>query len=95
MRIEERMIRREQEDTIFIGQYLEKFYESDAGTIFRAMANAITTEQFTSTEDNITSADRKLGRAEGVNLLLTGIEIAIDDMRRLTMEIKEDQKLEG
>lgn len=95
MKIEERIIRREQEDIITIGQTLEKFYDSDAGTILRAMANAITTTQFTGTEDNHTSADRKLGRAEGISLLITDIELAIDDMKRLTIEIKEEQSLGG
>lgn len=95
MRIEERMIRRDQEDTVIIGQSLKKFYDSEAGTIVRAMANAITTRQFIGTEDNLTPADKKLGRAEGVALLITDIELAIDDMRRLTQEIKEDQSLGG
>lgn len=95
MKIEERIIRHNQEDIIEIGSALEKFYNSEAGTIVRAMANAITTRQFTSTEDNITSSDKKLGRAEGLMLLITDIEMAIDDMNRLTIEIKEDQKLEG
>lgn len=90
MKIEEKMIRRDQEDVIEIGQALEKFYNGSAGTIVRAMANAITTKQFIGTEDNLTSADRKLGRAEGVALLITDIELAIDDMKRLTRPIKEE-----
>lgn len=95
MKIEERLVRRNQEDVIEIGSALEEFYNSPAGTIVRAMANAITTQQFTNTEDNVTSSDKKLGRAEGINILITDIEIAIDDMRRLKVDIKEDQKLEG
>ncbi len=95
MKIEERLIRRSQEDVIEIGSALEEFYNSPAGTVVRAMANAITARQFTSVEDNITSSDKKLGRAEGVNLLITDIELAIDDMQRLKIDIKEDQKLEG
>lgn len=91
MKIEERMIRRDMEDIIEIGSALEIFYNSPAGTIVRAMANAITTKQFTGTEDNQTSADKKLGRAEGVNLLITDIELAIDDMKRLTKEIHDEQ----
>ncbi len=87
------MIRRSQEDIIEIGSALEIFYNSPAGTIVRAMANAITTRQFTETMDNHTSSDKKLGRAEGISLLITDIELAIDDMRRLTTEIKEDQLL--
>lgn len=92
MKIEERMIRRNQEDIIEIGSALEKFYNGSAGTIVRAMVNSITTQQFTNTEDNQTSADRRLGRAEGLSLLITDIELAIDDMRRLNTEFKEDQR---
>ncbi len=95
MTIEERIVRHNQEDIIEIGAALEIFYNSSAGTIVRAMANAITTRQFTATEDNVTSSDKKLGRAEGVSILITDIELAIDDMRRLKMDIKEDQLLEG
>jgi hypothetical protein len=95
MNIEQRMMRRNDEDIIEIGSALEKFYNSPAGTIVRAMANAITTRQFTGVEDNETMAAKKLGRAEGVSLLITDIELAIDDMNRLTREIKEDQKLGG
>lgn len=94
MTIEERIVRHNQEDIIYIGEALEKFYNSDAGTIFRALANSITTKQFLG-EDNHISADRKLGRAEGLSLLITDIEMAIDDMKRLTVEIKEEQRLEG
>jgi hypothetical protein len=94
MTIEERIIRRNQEDIIEIGSALEIFYNSPAGTIVRAMANALTTQQFVGTEDNQTPANKKLGRAEGIALLITDIELAIDDMRRLTVELKEEQKLE-
>lgn len=90
MKIEERILRGEQEDVIEIGQTLETFYNSDAGAIFRALANAIITKQFTDTQDNNTSSDKKLGRAEGVTLLITDIEIAIDNMRRFTAPIKEE-----
>ena len=95
MTIEERIVRNNQEDVIWIGMALDSFYNSDAGTIFRAMANAITHEQFINTDDHVTPADKKLGRAEGVNLIIERIERAIEDMNRLNAEIKEEQRLEG
>lgn len=95
MKIEERLFRKNQEDIIEIGLAMEGFYNSDAGTIFRAMANSIVTEQFTNDRDNMTSADKKLGRAEGIHLIIKDIETAIDDMKRLTVELKEEQRLEG
>lgn len=87
------MIRREQEDIIYIGMALENFYNGDAGEVVRAMANAITTRQFTGIDDNQSRAEKKLGRAEGISLLITDIELAIDDMKRLTADIKEDQRV--
>lgn len=95
MTIEERILRRNNEDIIEIGSALELFYSSPAGTIIRAMANAIVSSQFTGLEDNQTRAEKKLGRAEGVTILITNIELAIDDMRRLNAEVKEDQRVEG
>lgn len=93
MKIEERMMRKSQEDIMEIGSALEKFYDSPAGTIVRAIANARTVEQYTQVEDNKTSSDRRLGRAEGIHILITDIELAIDDMRRLSVELKEDQRV--
>ncbi len=93
--IKERMIRKEPEDIIQIGMALESFYNSDAGEIVRCIANAITTKQFTGIDDNQSRAEKKLGRAEGISLLITDIELAIDDMRRYTAEIKEEQKVGG
>lgn len=94
MTIDEKLVRRSQDDVIEIGSALEILYNSPTGVILRAMANAIVTEQFTGIEDN-SSADRKLGRAEGVTLLISNIELAIDDKQRLQVEIKDDQKAEG
>lgn len=94
MNIEERLLRGSQEDILEIGSALETFYNGPSGTIVRALANAITTRQFIGEENHI-SADRKLGRAEGLALLISDIEIAIDDMKRLTVDIKEEQRLEG
>ena len=91
MTIEERIVRRNQEDIIEIGSALENFYNSPAGTIVRVLANTITTEQFDGMENHI-NADRKLGRAEGLAILIKRIELAIDDMQRLNVEIKEEQQ---
>jgi hypothetical protein len=95
MKIEERMLRNNQEDEIEIGLALENFYNSDAGAIFRALVNSITIDQYANPQDNTTSADRRLGRAEGLHLLIEDIELAIQRMKSYTAEIKEDQRLGG
>jgi hypothetical protein len=93
MKIEQRLVRMNEEDVIEIGSALEKFYNGSAGTIIRAMVNAITLEQFTAVEDNKTSSDKRLGRAEGVNMLINRIEMAIDNMQRREAEVREEQQL--
>lgn len=84
MKIEERMVRRTQEDVIEIGQVADKFYNGQAGALFRAIVNAIVLEQISQEQDTITNADRRLGRAEGANKVRDYIEMAIVDMKKLT-----------
>lgn len=97
MKIEEKIYRASrgfQEEKIELGMSLEKFYNGASGAVIRAMINAITSEQFEGLDNHI-SADRKLGRAEGLAMLVKRIELAIQDMQELTMEIKEEQRVEG
>lgn len=91
MQISDRIVRREIEDRVEIGIRLEDFYNSDAGTVIRAMINARISEQFSNPEDAKTSADRKLGRAEGLQMLINDIELAIQDMKQLTAPIEEQK----
>lgn len=91
MKIEERMIRRTQEDTIEIGRVAEKFYESESGSLFRAIINAIILEQISQEQDISTNADRRLGRAEGANKVRDYIEMAILDMKKLTTPQVDDE----
>lgn len=91
MKIEDRMIRRSQEDIIEIGQVAEKFYNGQAGALFRAIVNAIVLEQISQEQDTITNADRRLGRAEGANKVRDFIELAIADMKKLTEPQIEDE----
>ena len=84
MSIEESLIRREVQDVIEIGQVLEKFYNGSAGKVFRAMVNGRIKEQLSALDDNDTAASRRLGRAEGIQLIQDDIEIAIEQMKQLT-----------
>lgn len=97
MKIEEKIYRASrgfQDEKIEIGSALQKFYNGVSGSIIRAMVNAITSEQFEGMDNHI-SAERKLGRAEGLAMLVKRIELAIQNMEELTMEIKEEQLIGG
>lgn len=84
MKVEERLVRRDQEDLIELGTILEKFYNAQAGTVVRAIIEGIIQEQISQTHDTQTNADRRLGRAEGAQMVRERIELAIADMKRLT-----------
>jgi hypothetical protein len=83
-RIEELLLQRTPQSIIEIGQILEKFYNGQAGTIFRAIVNGHIKEQISNPQDNSTSADRRLGRAEGIQMIQDDIELAIEQMHSLS-----------
>lgn len=92
MKLLDKMIRRSQEDIIDIGQVAEKFYNGAAGELFRAIVNEIILDNISQEIDNTTSADRRLGRAEGANKVRDYIELAIADMKKLTEPVQESEE---
>lgn len=83
-RVEELLIERSTSSIIEIGQILQKFYNGQAGAVFRAIVNGHIKDQISQLQDNGTSAERRLGRAEGVQLVQDSIELAIAQMESLT-----------
>lgn len=69
---------------IQIGEIWDKFYNGQAGILLRALINARIKEQISNPNDNITSPERRLGRAEGIQMIQDDIEFAIGQMRSLT-----------
>ena len=67
---------------------MEKFYNSNAGAIFRAIVNGRIKEQISQGHDTTTAADRRLGRAEGMQLIQDDIELAIAQMHSLTQTLE-------
>ena len=90
-KIEELMLEHSNESIIEIGQIMEKFYNGQAGAIFRAIINGRIREQISQAHDVNTPSDRRLGRAEGMQLIQDDIELAIAQMHSLTQEIQEDK----
>lgn len=89
-KIEELLLEHSTESIIEIGYILEKFYNGQAGSVFRAIINARIKEQISQLQDTQLSADRRLGRAEGMQIIQDDIEIAIEQMKSLTTPIKEE-----
>lgn len=89
-KIEELLLERSTESIIEIGQILEKFYNGQSGAIFRAIVNGRIKDQISNPDDNKTSADRRLGRAEGIQMIQDDIELAISQMHNLTQPIQGD-----
>lgn len=91
MKIEERLLRRELEDIVEIGQLLEKFYNSASGTIVRAIIQGLlTSEAQGHWDDHKISGDRILGRIEGINMVREKIEIGIQEMKLKTERLPEE-----
>lgn len=93
-KIEQLLTERSQESIIEIGQIMQKFYEGRAGAIFRAMVNGRIKEMVSQLDDVTTNADRRLGRAEGIQMLQDDIELAISHMEQLTTPIPEEENNE-
>lgn len=88
MSIAEKIIRRNQQDLIDIGTILETFYNSEAGEIVRSIINEIIQDSISQWGDNVCHAEKRLGRAEGVQRLRTYIEMAIAEKNNLVMPIE-------
>lgn len=70
---------------IEIGEMWEKFYNGQTGILFRALINGRIREQISNPDDSKTSSDRRLGRAEGMQMIQDDIEFAIAQMHSLTI----------
>lgn len=91
-KIEDLMIEHTPQSIIEIGQILENFYNSQSGAIFRAIVNGKIKEQISQMQDVTTNADRRLGRAEGIQMIQDEIELAIAHMQSLTQPIPQGEQ---
>lgn len=93
MTIVERLIRREMEDIIEIGNIMDVFYSSEAGIVVRAIINGqISKESASHYFDAKIPADRILGRIEAFQKVIDSIELAIKDKDDLTRPIPEGEE---
>lgn len=87
-KIEELLVERTNQSIIEIGQILEKFYNGQAGVIFRAMINGRIKEQISHIDDTKISSERRLGRAEAFQIIQDDIELAIEQGHSLDKDIE-------
>ncbi len=90
-KVEELLMEHSTQSIIEIGQILEKFYNGQAGAIFRAIINGRIKEQISQLQDITTPSDVRLGRAQGMQLIQDDIELAIAQMHSLTQPQEGDQ----
>jgi len=91
---DEKITRRSRQDIVDIGLAVEKFYNGLGGVVFRAIVNQIINEAISDERDTLTSAERRLGRAEGANKVRDYLEMAISDKDKMLEPIKQDEDLE-
>lgn len=93
MTIEERMIRREPEDLMAIGQVLESFYNSDAGAVLRAIVNGrVAKEAKIHRDGSRVKPGRALGRIEAYQQIIDDVEVAIAEYHDLIRPLPEENQ---
>lgn len=87
----EHSIRPTNNTIVEIGEVWERFYNSQTGILFRALINARIKEQISNHADTQTTAERRLGRAEGMQIIQDDIELAIAQMNSLKQPLNEGE----
>lgn len=84
MNIEQALERQDMPDKIYIGEVAEKFYNSEAGELLRALLTGLRSNQSTMhrAQQSI-SADRVLGRIEAYQEIQDAFEGMIADKNKL------------
>lgn len=92
MKLEERIRRNVIEDKLYIGELVETHINSEFGTLLKLIINGIIAEELMASRGNHqTSADRHLGRIEGLSTLQERLDYCIEEKNILTEEHKATQ----
>lgn len=99
MNIQERLSRKNNEDVIYIGEYVEKILNSEFGEILRAYINGAITRELkydhkSADERFMLKADRTLGRCEAYTNVLYELERMVDDAQQLKIPVEEEEDIE-
>lgn len=95
-KIKDALLKQEPEDKIYIGDVAEKFYNSQAGELLRAVSNGLqSTEIERHTHDHTTNSDLKMGRIEGIQMIINAFEDMIQEKEAMQDVVREDNKYEG
>ncbi len=91
-RMEEALIRKDDPDVIYIGDIAEKFYNSAAGDLLRAICRGKQGEAIEMGEQDLRiPADRTVGRVEAYQNVINAVEQAIADGKELQRPLEPDE----
>ncbi len=96
MNISERLIRREEQDILEIGNIIKATYYGQFGEVLKAIVDGLITYDLTLNQRNERdvvplSSDRLLGRLEGYQTVINKLELAIQEADSLREPIEEDE----
>lgn len=99
MTIENALVNQTDSDRIEIGELVDRTMNGKFGDVYRAFINGLITECLTYNQDNPTdrmpiSADRLLGRAEGYQNSIYGLEQMIQDGNDLKKPVVDEEEEE-
>lgn len=89
MKIEDRMLRREPEDIVELGQIVEEFLKSPMYVILKALCNGSMSLEAQLSRDAKVPADRVLGRIEAYTRLLVDLEQFVSDKDSVIAKLNE------
>lgn len=90
-KIEKALIEKKPEDIVYIGDVAERLYNGAGGDLLRAFVNGFQAAEINRyTHDEKTNSDLKMGRIEGMNMIIEAFERAINAKERLTQERKQE-----
>lgn len=96
MTLEERFDRQSPEDQVILGEIIDHFFQSDAGRLFKLMAQNLQRMEIQSSRNGGVNADRALGRIEAYDTVLTDLEMFVNRKRELQRPVEpNDEVLEG
>lgn len=93
MTIAERLVRRSNEDKIYVGELVGRVYGTEFGEVIRALINGLITKEL-SMKDVRFAEGRLLGRCEGYQEVINNIEQMIAEAEALKMPVEEEREEE-
>jgi hypothetical protein len=93
----QRISRNNIEDQIYLGQLVEKATKGEFGDLLRCLCNGVQKETLTmsQSEHSKLSADRYLGRLEGIDILTEKLVLMVDNLTSLQEEKRSSERVKS